>query len=913
MPEYNRYADDLLRTKLYRPPVTRSLVERGRLIDRLDRGLQHPLVVISAPAGFGKTTLVSSWLETCPLPSAWLSLDGRDSDLRVFLEYLLAAIESPFPGSVRDTRSLIAANSPLQGLDIAHSLANELDELDRELVLVLDDYHTIGDLQVHEFLDALLQHPPQGLHIVLVSRLDPPLPLSQLRGRGRITELRGPELRFSGEESRAFIDQRTVVPLGDKAVALLIERTEGWAAGLNLALLALNPYADVDHQIERWRSPGKLIADYLLQEVLAKIPNEVEGFLVRTSILDDMCESLCDAVMELDEVSKHRGGTYLEWLVQANLFVEPLDEPQGWYRYHHLFRELLRSRLLQQLDDEEINALHMRASAWNASHGRIELAIHHALAGNGTLEAVRLVAQHRHRLLNAEQRPRLERWLWLFSETIVAQHPDLLLAKAWLSSFGRAASGTMLETAAQAEALVEQMTEQPERARQLRGEIDVLRSIMKGLRADDPQGVTALTARALEVLPRAWYLLRGEAWLHQALAYQMLGRLDCALAILTSAQEEDHAAYGVPRSRILCSSCFVHWIAADIDGLLIAAHQSLETCGPSCHYETSTWSHYFLSSAYYLQNQLEAAEQHANSVLEQRYAGHPTCVLNSAFVLAAVHQARGRPERARSVLALASGFLQETHSEPIVPVYQGFDAELAMRQGDMETAKRWAATFGPIVPFYIMSFFYAVQLTSPKVNLALNTPASRDRAARELSKLHEFVTSTHNTRFTIDVLAMQAMLHVAEGDERAALEALEQAVVLARPGHIIRVFADLGPRLTPLLVRLRGRGVARHFIDQIMEAMPANTGAGPAIPMEDRSVLVESLTPREMDVLELLAQRMTDKEIAAQLHISSRTVMRHTANLYQKLGVNNRRDCVTVANSLGILPHYSGILPPVAV
>jgi LuxR family maltose regulon positive regulatory protein len=908
MAYHEGFSETLLRTKLYRPPVTRNLVVREMLIDRLNRGLDHPLILVSAPAGYGKTTLVSSWLETCPLPSIWLSLDENDSDLRVCLEYLLAAIESGFPGSTPHTGRLMAASSPLRVMDLALSLANELDELDRELVLVLDDLHRIVGMDVYRFLDALLQHPPPGLHIVLVTRLDPPLYLGLFRGRGQITEIRGPDLRFSVAESQTFIDQRTVVPLGEEARSLLIERAEGWAAGLQLALLALNPFADLNRQVEQWRSPGQLIAEYLLEEVLANIPREMEGFLLRTSILDDMCDSLCDAVMELDDMSKHRGQTYLQWLAQANMFTEPLDRTEGWYRYHHLFRDLLRNRLLNRLDEDEINALHLRASAWYASHGQIGLALQHALAGNGTSEAVQLVAQHRHRLLETEQRPRLQRWLQLFSDATIAQHPDLLLGKAWLLHYGRLDAKAMLEVLGQAEALIDQMTEQPERARQLQGEIDTLRSFEQNKMADDPQRVIALSTRALAALPREWYFSRAVAWAQQALAYQMIGQLDHALAILASSREEDHAVFEEPRVRILSSTCLLHWLAADTDAMLKVARQSLRVCDQTCHYECVTWCNYFLASAYYIRNQLEEAERHASIVWEQRFVAAPAVVLHSAFVLAAIHQARGRPERARAALDHANGYLLETRGEPMVPVYQGFDAELALRQGDLETAERWAATIGPIVPRGFMGFFYVVQLTSPKVYLALNTPASRNQAAKTLAELYDFVTSTHNTRSTIDVLALRAMLHAAEGDEPAALDTLEEAVILAQPGQIVRAFADLGPILTPLLIRLRRRGAAEHFIDQIIAAMPTGPFARQPVTTVDRSGLVEPITPREMDVLELLAQRMTDKEIAVQLHISSRTVMRHTANLYQKLGVSNRRDCVAVAMSLGILPSHFGVL-----
>jgi LuxR family transcriptional regulator, maltose regulon positive regulatory protein len=908
----------LRQTKFDHPSIPQDLVARPRLTDTLDQGLSRPLTLICAPAGYGKTILASSFLETCSLPSVWLSLDENDNDLRLFLDYLLAAIDSAFPDSLRGTKVILAgANLPPVSV-IADSLINELAGLGRPFVLVLDDLHEIHDPDIYRLLDALLQHPLQGFHLMFLTRREPALGLGKLRARDQVTEIRSHDLRFSMEETAVFMDRAIDGVLRDDALQALTERTEGWAAGLRLAALTLRYGGDVDHQVARSHAENRYVTDYLVSEVLAHVPPEIRDFLIKTSVLSRLCGPLCDAVTQSEALPPH-GQPHLEWLENANLFTMSLDEQRHWFRYHHLFHVLLQKELARQLTAEEVRVLHRRASAWYASQGDVEEGLRHALAGQDTLGAMQLVAEHRHHLLNTEQRPRLERWLRLFSGTDGLQHPDLVLARAWLALPGRANSRTVLELVEQAQALVYQMTGQAEHASQLQGEIDTLRSIEKGFAASDPQGVITLATRALETMPRQWYTVRSSAWLHLAAAYQMSGQLDRSYTVLAEGQQEDTAQIDSPRMRIEGSSAFIHWIAADLPGLLQTAQRMVAFSQAANLHESLSWGHYFLAAATYQLDDLAAAEVHARVVQAQRYASDPIAVAQSAFVLAAIHQARGLPEKARLVLDRVNDFLVETRSEALLPLVRAFGAELAARQGDIDTAGRWAATVGPLVPFGVMAFFYAPQLTLPKVLLAMNTPASRQQAAAALARLHAFVTGTHNTRFTIEVLAMQALLHHAEGNEPAALQALEQAVALAQPGGFVRVFVDLGPAMAGLLEQLAGRGIAPGYVEQILHAFSSFHSARSSLPISSSSShslipstrpapqanLIEPLTWRELEVLALLAQRLSAKEIAQCLVISEATAKKHCANIFQKLAVNNRRQAVTAAIDLGLLPAQS--------
>ncbi len=901
----------LLRTKFSRPSIPHDFVVRPRLTDALNRGLSHPLTLICAPAGYGKTSLASYFLDACPLPSVWLSLDKYDNDFCLFLEYLLAALDAVFPQAVRGTQLLLAGIHTPQVAAVADSLINELAELGRPLILALDDGQELHEPDTVGLINALLRRPLPGLHVMLLTRREPMLALGTLRARGQITDIRARDLRFSAQETAAFMDRATGAALRDDAIAALAESTEGWAAGLRLAVLTLRHGGDVDGQIARSHAENRYVIDYLVSEVRAHIPSEISDFLLKTSILSRLCGPLCDAVLAAEGPAA-QGQARLAWLEDENFFTTSLDEQRVWYRYHHLFRALLQKELMGQLGAEEIRSLHCRASAWYASHGDMEEALRHALAGHDTPGAVSLLAQERHHLLNTEQRPRLERWLNMFSAADVAEHADLLLSRAWLAELGRADPRTVLELLDEAQALVDGMAGEAQRAGQLQGEIDTLRSTEKIFAANDPAGVIALATRALETMPKAWYLARVEAWLYLALAHQMSGQLERAYAVLAAARREGAAEPSALRVRHMGLVCFVDWVAADLPGMLQSARQLVKAGQANDQQlESLGWGHYFLASCYYQRNDLAAAELHASVVQAQRYACHRITVVQSAIVLASIQQARGFPEQARLTLDRVNDFLVEIRSHALLPLVHAFEAELVARQGNIDAASVWAATVGPLIPFATMAFFYTPQLTLPKVLLAINTPESRQQAAAALARLHTFVTKTHNIRFTIDVLALQAVLYQAEGSGAAALRVLEQAVTLAKPGGWIRVFVDLGPALAGPLKQLSARGIAPAFIEQILNAFPpvSTAWSPPSTQPVPQANLIEPLTWRELEVLELLVRRFSAKEIAQHLVISEATAKKHTMNIFQKLGVNSRRQAVNAAMALGLLPARTGQAP----
>ncbi len=894
----------LLKTKLHRPRISADLVARARLEAKLSSSRDQALVLVCAPAGFGKSTLLSAWLENCSLPYAWVSLDENDNSLGVFLSYLVAAVQSIFPGSLAGTQTHLTGLSMPSVEVLAASLINELDEIQCDFVLVLDDYHTIREQAIHDLLTVVLEHPPSGMQMVLACRREPPLPLGLLRGRHQIDEIRAHDLRFSLAETAEFMQLVLGVALSGKTLAALAERTEGWAAGLRLATLTLRHAGDVAQKIAQLPAENRYVIDYLMSEVMSTVPPAVRNFLVQTAILDQMCGPLCQEILGPDEAGTDPLA-YLEWLEQGGMFTAAVDAVGQWYRYHHLFRAFLLDRLRREHSAGEIEALHQRASAWYACEGLLEGALHHALQGHDLAAAVRLMADHRHALMDTEQWQLHERCLQMFPPQSVAEHADLTLMAAWMARLGRFGPAHVLDLVDRAEGLVLQMRDQPEHVVHLKGEIDTLRLILAYEAASDPEAVIILARRALATLPLAWYYVRSTAWLYWATALQMAGRLDQAYATLAEGQPEDVAPDGAIRVRVAASRCFLEWMAGDLQAIPQGAAQSLGVAERHNRRESLAWMHYLLAAAAYQRNDLATAERHAVVVENLRYVGRPMTYLQGAFIYAFILQARGQPDQARQKLDLAVEFLNETRSLGLLPLAEAFQAELAIFQGDLGAAGHWATAIGPHWPATALPYFHAPQLVLPKFLLAQDTPDSRQQAAEVLSRLVAFLKSTHNVRFTIEALALRALLHDAQGEAAQALATLEEAALMAERGGFIRLFVDLGPRVANLLAGLRDKGVVTVYVNQILKAFGTDaqplSGPKAGTPRVKPPALVEPLTEREQEILALLAQRLSNKEIAQALVITPETVKRHTANIYQKLQVNGRREAVGKAVDLGLV------------
>jgi len=869
------------------------LVPRPQLLEQLDAA--QSLTLIVAPAGGGKTTLLSTWLETCHLPHAWLSLDENDNDLGIFATYLISALQTLFPVFDNTLAAVSGATLPSPGT-IARSLLNDLAAVEQDFVLVLDDYQAIRSQAIHDLMTEIVLHPPRTLHLVIAARQDPPLPLAALRGHGDVMELRKADLWFTPEESRRFLVESMRLPLDEQAIAGLTANIGGWPVGLRLVALYLRqqpaamPAADA-------LGNSRYIMDYLAAEVLSRLPLAIQEFLIKTSLLDKLHGPLCEAVTGMaDKLAS--GQPILEWLEYTDLFVTAIDDRRHWYRFHDLFREFLRTRLEQMHGPAEIAALHLRASAWYAANGDLDAALQHAVAAGDMAAAVQIVAQHRHDLLNRSEWQHANRWLGLFPREVIDAQPDLLQIEIW-GKFVRNQPAEVPALFARVEALLPGLP--PERANRLQGEVDARRACLYYLGGDFARSIT-LARRALEKLPLSDIYLRGFARGYQSLSYLASG--DQAQAYATFYQTGEPVAQE-SRTTLATMACFVHWAAADLAGMAQAARYAVDDSALSDRTENATWSRYYLGLYHYQRNELTAAEEFLLPLVEQPYLLSSICFLNSAVMLARIRQVQGQPEASLRIVDHMLSFGLETHSEATLFNVRAFQAELALRQGHLAAASQWAADYGPFRPALLVSLFVPSTVLA-LILLAQDTPASRQQARELLSQMNDYYSSIHYTTIRIRVLALQAMLYSAEGDEPQALAILSDSIALAAPGGFLRLFVDLGTALKPLLQKLARQGVAPANIDEILAAF----GPDEASPMVGQPLATEPvtrpagstlLTHRELDVLQLLARRYTDKDIADALVISPRTVSSHIDHLGDKLGVHGRRAIVEAAQAQGLL------------
>ena len=920
------------RTKLRPPRLASDLISRPRLLERLDRLATLSLIV--APAGYGKTTLVSMWLAQVELPSAWVSLDEEDNEPALFLTSVVAAIRTLFPGFGGEISERIASLHGPPSVDLMATVINELNRLEREFVLVLDDYHVMHDPAIHQLLIQLLTHPPHTIHLVIATRHDPPMPWN-LRARGYLCEIRARDLSFTQAEAAEFLAKATERPVTLEEAGALTDQAEGWVTSLRLAALNARRLSSTYSWPAALNSNQRNLVEYFAAEVMAYLPAEASEFLIRTSILDELNGALCDFVAG-DTQAGGRGAALLQRLEAEGVFVTALDDAGTWYRLHPLFRHALLRKLQETCSTGEITRLYERAAAWHEEHKLLEEAIHYALADQQIGTAVGVVQRHRHQLLDTMDFRRLERWLKQFPPSAVAAHAELLLARAWLM-YVRFETLEQRDCLEQVETLLAAESASPQ-VRVWQGEVAAIQSLLH-IAAGEPHKAVLTGERALQLIPRASYYVRSVALLHVAFGMYMAGEIAFADTMLDDAATDPWIARDLAITRSLQARHFVQLIAADLSGMRTTFPKLLQMATARDFKTTAAWAHYFWGCTGYLQNQLSEAEEHFRAVLDLADYANALAYTHSAIGLALTRQAQGAPHEATAVVAGAQAHLRQQQLGQMLEVLNAFAAELAAQQGRIEEALRWLAKDGRDLTVDATPMFYVPGLAPVKVLIASPTEGNLEAAQAWLARTATIAVQTHNVHAGIQVQALQAILSAAQGKRTQALAVLNRALALAENGRLLRVFADLGRQLAPLLEELQPTDAAARFLWQVrsavandletsrraappaaLEALQSSAGGretslgGMAVAARamqatelaqplglgyEQRDLRHVLTYREMDVLRLLNQRLTNKEIARQLGISTETVRQHTVKLFRKLNVENRRQAIVVARAMG--------------
>lgn len=877
----------LLAAKLRVPPQPFQSVSRGRLTAVLERGLpRHKLALLAAPAGYGKTTLLSQWARQSSLAVVWLSLAREENDLERFLRCLLSAWEA-----ARSTERLGALSLLLEGKlrpEAALSeLVNAAQEVAEHSAIVLDDYHLIEAAAVHEAVAFLLEHLPPQVHLLLSSRSEPPLPLARLRARQELLELDSDDLRFSLAEAATFLSYRGAW-LEPEQLEQLHAQVEGWAAGLQLASLSLERRSTA----AGFRVSGRqrFVADYLQDEVLARLPERSTRFLLQTSILERLCGPLCQAVTG-EEASQEM----LEALERDNLFVQPLDDSRTWFRYHGLFAQCLQV-LLERRMPGAVTTLHRRAGRWHLERDFPEEALRHAIAGDDLDLAVKLGERYFEvKLLSGEFRL-LSRWFEALPEQWYAAYPSIGLMRAGVLMFTGA-----FEAGIRSVNEIEQelLPAESEEAHWHLARVTAIRCSIACMQNDLVQA-ERYADRALEALPSEDYAFR--AGIHHALgdSYRRNGRWhearECYLRVLELT--------GAPTLRI--RSVHVLGGLADLElrqGRLraaarywrqaFAALEQRETVG-NFPLPLLGWLHLRLGEILYEWNELDEAEERLSQGLERAELGGDARVLVSGYLSSArLKLTQGDIAAAEAYLERARSLVENVPDPEWLARLGRVQLELWLAQDRLRAAADWADA---LLRSEERPAGDVAQLALARVLIVKGDEPSLERALAQLKPLLETTEKEGRLGVHVEVLALQALARWRRGDQTGALTSLAPALRLAEPEGYVRLFADLGPSMVRLLQEARARKVVPEYVETLLAACSA-----PPSPGRATEALPERLTAREQEVLEQLAAGLTNREIAGELNISSETVKKHAGSIYGKLSVGNRTQAVAKARELALL------------
>ena len=899
----------LLSTKFFIPAVREVLVPRARLIARLNQGLHGKLTLISAPAGFGKTTLVSEWLAETNMHSArsaaWLSLDEADNNPARFLTYLIAALQTIVPNIGEEMLTALQSPQSPPAETVLMSLLNEITAMPNKLVVVLDDYHLVAARPVDEVLSFMLEHLPAQLHLVITSREDPNLPLARLRARHQLNELRATDLRFTTAEAAEFLNQIMALSLSEGEVAALEARTEGWIAGLQLAALSMQGNQDISGFIQSFTGAHQFVLDYLLEEVLQRQPENIQRFLLQTSILNRLCGPLCDAVLGDTAASSQKT---LEYLHHSNLFITALDHERRWYRYHQLFGDLLRQRLGQNLPNEDVAEYYLRASEWYEKNGDIYEAFQHAIAAPDFSRAAGIAEMAWQGMHESFQNAAWLGWVDKLPEELIRLRPVLCTQMAWsLMDAGDVdASESRLQDAEHLlDGPPEQMIVVEElQFRTLRARIAFARAY-NALAVGNGTDALEYAEQALQLTPDENGYFRAQTKAILTGAHWANGKLDTAYRSMSEWMHNAQKA-----GNIMFAIASAHGAAEILisQGRLQEAVRTYEhfvqlalTAGQQAQSFTAH-HHLGLAMLYLEMGNDEKSAQHFQTGL--KLGLH--CTLPDWPYHKCTVQARWKEyERDLNAAVELLDEARRVYIRTLIPdthPVEAWKARVYLKQGRLSHAQDWAQELGLTVDddlSYVREFEH---LTLARVLIAAYQSNRVEGDVRDalhlLERLLKAAEEGKRTGSMIEVSILQALAHHARGNKAQALASLKRGLTLAEPEGYVRIFVDEGQVMTELLTGMSEVEGSKEYIRKLLSAFGKQSDAHLPTPSQP---LIDPLSDRELEVLRLVAHGLSNDEISKRLFLSVSTVKGHNLRIFGKLQVKSRTEAVARARELGLL------------
>jgi LuxR family maltose regulon positive regulatory protein len=900
--------DTILRTKFHRPPLPMDYVHRPRLVEALKRGRDMPLTLVTAPAGYGKSTLVSSWLGTCGCRSAWLALDENDNHLRTFLLYFVSAVQTLFPDALGKMLAVLNAITLPPTHDLAATLINDLDDIEDWFVLVMDDFHYIRDSSILDLLDELLLHPPRNAHFVMIGRKDPFLSITSCRAHGQVSELRVQGLRFLTEETALFLQHVLKQEVGQTTAEEWTERTEGWIGGLRLAVLSMQRGEDAENILAQIPKDADYVGEYLFNELLSRQTPAMRDFLLKISIMDRFCAPLCDAICQPagdSEDAQVSSSELISQMNKDNLFIINLDQEGYWFRFHHMFGKMLNVQLQRLFSYREIAQLHSRASSWFAENDLTDEAIMHAMSAGNTDAAVRLVEANRHAILNKDKWFVLERWMSMFPEELVHKRPELLMALIWIRNYHFDFASIQMYLA--------KMTQLPNNEienQTIRGEVELFHGILYFLKNDSARSLLHLE-NALKILPESYLEAHGQIEVYYCLANQMQGNIQGAITRLNDLLHKLKKDSSILKTRAQVTLAYVHIIAGCLPDVLMANRLLREYSLKNNYMFAEVWSLYLPGLVHFYQNNLDQAIMCFQEVEKKRHSMNTRAAVDAMTGLALAYQAKGQHEQAYTTIEELLDYIAPFSDPTYLMIARSCQVRLAILNNQLNSATSWLHQASP--PAENMLFWLEIpSVTYCKALLAEGSAISIEASASKLEELLKLNQNNHNVCWTIQIMPLLALAYEKLGRHDEALDMLKKAVELANSGGWVRPFVELGTPMADLLKQLLKKTVHLDQIDVILNAIRYEQSNVPQASGQDgytpsshdhtqATSLIDPLTFREQETLKLMLERKYNKEIAETLGISLETVKTHIKHIFQKLDISNRREAVTRANELGLI------------
>jgi LuxR family maltose regulon positive regulatory protein len=877
-------ASPLLTTKLNIPSIRPELVSRPRLIERLNAGLSCRLLLVSAPAGYGKTTILSEWAHHSELRGriAWVSLDKNDNDPVIFWDYFVTALKGLKIGIGEDVSALLHSSQrpPIEA--ILTILINRVNAIQGDLVLVLDDYHSIEFQPINEAISFLLEHLPLQMHLIIATREDPSLPLARLRAGGLMVEIRADDLRFMPDEVSIFLNRVMGVDISKVDLMALETRTEGWIAGLQMAALSMRGQKDIPSFVKSFTASHRYILDYLIEEVFQRQPADVQDFLLKTSILDRLIAPLCDFVTKRND-----SRDMLPTLERANLFIVPLDESRQWYRYEHLFADLLQHQLDIMSTVEDVSTLHARASQWYEKNGIIADAVYHAIASRDWERVVTLIKNTSNTLMKRGEVTTLASWIKALPEEVVCAHSELLDNYIWALIL----SG-QIEAA---EYYIKQFEKAAKDALNIDSKTVTMRAYIARVQGDNRRTIQ-LSEQALSLLPQGDFETRCIVALNLGIARWQSGQLEEAAEAFT---ETDHCAResGNEYAAVTAKS-FLGAIQATHGRL----HRAVDILQEAVRLTTSpsiALSCIYLGALLYERNELKAAaDQIQRGIQLSQQSNNIEIQIGGYRVLAYVLQALNDASGALDALQKADSLTRSTNASALEYARNASSHVIvALAQRDLPAALDWTDRMpedADVSPFYPR-----INFTLPRVLIAQNR---KTEASERLHLCYQRAVESNWRYAQVEARLLQAM---ATNNAEESLVFLADALQLAQPEGYIRTFVDKGEKLISLLHKTRSQGIAPDYVAELLtilnrEVEERRQKAGTPTPVTTQP-LSEPLSERELEVLRLLSAGLSNREIAKKLIISVGTAKTHVHNIIGKLNVSGRTQAIARARELNLI------------